>query len=41
MNKNGIIDCKIEFEDIPILKLKTKKVSDLNEAMEEIKKKLS
>jgi hypothetical protein len=39
-NKNGIIRIKIEFEEIPIFDFKTKKVKDLDEAMEDIKKKL-
>jgi len=40
MKKNGIIRMKIEFEELPILDLKTRKLKSLDEAMEEIKKKL-
>jgi hypothetical protein len=40
MSKNGIMRVKIEFEDIPILDMKTKKLKDLDEVMNDIKKKL-
>lgn len=40
MTKNGIIRVKVEFEEIPLLDLKTKKLKDLDEVIEDIKKKL-
>jgi hypothetical protein len=40
MSKNGIIRMKVEFEEMPILDFKTKKVKDLDEVMNDIKKKL-
>jgi hypothetical protein len=39
-NKDGIIRIKIDFEEIPILDLKTKKIKDIDEVMDDIKKKL-
>jgi hypothetical protein len=37
---DGIIRFKIEFEDIPILNMKTKKFKDIEETMKEIKNKI-
>jgi hypothetical protein len=39
-NKNGIIRFRVEFEESPILDLKTKKLKDMDDIMEDIKKKL-
>jgi hypothetical protein len=39
-NKQGIIRMKIEYEEEPVMDLKTKKLKDLDEVFEIIKKKL-
>jgi hypothetical protein len=39
-HQNGIIRVKVEFEERPILDLKTKKLKDIDDVMEDIKKKL-